>query len=362
MLIYSLPMILCLILHFIKLDDKKTKLFFYIIIIYLTLISAIRYNVGQDYKHWVDVYSWIEEGKTGGEYVEVGYRILNIIIQKIPFLNVYCLYGITSTFIILGFGYSIKKNVDQKYWFLAIFIFIGSGIFFATLNLVRQYISIVIILLALPFLKEKKYVKYCISVIIATLFHTSSLIMLLFLIFYVLFNSNKHEKTLIIIYGISLFFMIIDIRNIIAGLSFLIPDRWKWYLQSDFINKRNYSAIVKQLIPNALLIFAMIKRKKIIEDKKENDIYLLMLYVNVIITNCFYGILVLLRFSYFFDISLIFIVPIIVDLLKDYNKKIQILGNISIWGYYTLLTIVTIFIMNGHGVMPYKTLFSLLMK
>ena len=362
MIIYSLPMILCLILHFIKLDDKKTKIFFYIIILYITLISAIRYNVGQDYKHWIDVYSSIEEGNTGGEYVELGYKLLNIIIQKIPFLNVYYLFGITSIFIICGFGYSIKKNVEQKYWFLAIFIFIGSGIFFATLNLVRQYISIVIILLALPFLKEKKYVKYCISVIIATLFHTSSLVMLFFLIFYILFNNNKHEKALIIFYGISLLFMIVDIRNIISGLSFIIPDRWKWYLQSDFINKRNYSAIVKQLVPNAFLIFAMIKRKKIIEDKKENDIYLLMLYINVILTNCFYGILVLLRFSYFFDISLIFIVPIIVDLLKEYNKKIQILGNISIWGYYSLLTIVTIFIMNGHGVMPYKTLFSLLIK
>ena len=85
-----------------------------------------------------------------------------------------------------------------------------------------------------------------------------------------------------------------------------------------------------------------------------------MLYTDVIITNCFYGILVLLRFSYFFDISLIFIIPVVLELLKTYDKKIIILGNLGIWGYYILLTVVTIFIMNGQGVMPYNTLLSLL--
>ena len=90
---------------------------------------------------------------------------------------------------------------------------------------------------------------------------------------------------------------------------------------------------------------------------KENDIYILMLFIDVIITNCFYGVLVLLRLSYFFDISLIFIMPIIFELLQSYNKKIENLGKLSIFGYYILLTVVTIFLMNGHGVMPYQTIF-----
>lgn len=360
MIVYAIPMILCFILHLRKLDEKKSKIFYYAIFIFLFLISAIRYNVGQDYQHWIDVYSWIENGEPGGEYVEIGYRLLNIIIQKIPFLNVYWLYVITSAFIIFGFGYAIKKNVDYKDIFIATFIFIGSGIFFATLNLVRQYIAVVIMLLGLPLLKNKKYIKFSLLIALSTMFHTSSIIMFPFMIFYIIFRDYKYHKLLMILYIISLIFLVIDIRKIMGALAFIIPERWVWYLQSDFLNNKNYSAVLKQIVPNALLIFAMLNRKQIIENKEENNIYILMLLVDVIITNCFYGVLVLIRFSYFFDIALIFIIPIILKLLKKYDKKIEILGHTAIWGYYALLTIVTIFIMNGHGVMPYQTLFKLL--
>lgn len=360
MIVYSIPMILCLIFHFIKIDEKKRNKAYNFIIILLFFISAIRYNVGQDYKHWVDVYTWIEKGYPGGGYVEIGYRYLNIIIQKIPFLNVYFLYAITSAFIIFCIGYVIKKNVDTKYWFISVFIFIGSGIFFATLNLVRQYIAIIIILLGLPFLVDKKYIKFCIMIVLGGLFHTSSFIMLPFMIFYMIFHDYKNHKVLTIIYIFSLLFIVIDIRQIMGALSFIIPERWKWYLESEFLTNRNYSAVVKQLVPNLLLIFAMLNRKKVIENNEKNNMYILMLYINVIITNCFYGVLVLLRFSYFFDISLVFIIPLILEILKDYDPKIRTLGNITILGYYILLTVVTIFLMNGHGVMPYKTLFSLL--
>lgn len=357
MIVYSTLMILCLVFHFAQLKKEKNYIIYFFMICLLFFISAIRYDVGQDYQHWLEVYNWIEKGYAGGEYVEIGYRLLNVIIQKIPIFNVYFLYIITSAIIIFSFGYVIKKNVEPKYWFLSLFIFIGSGIFFATLNLVRQYIAIVIVLLGLHFLMQNKYIRFILFVLLASLFHTSSFIMILFIPFYILFRNQKHEKILLLIYIISLIFIVIDIRQFIDFFSFLIPERWKWYLESNFLTHKNYSAVVKQLFPNLILIFIMINRRKITE---KEDVFYLMLFVNVIITNCFYGVLVLLRLSYFFDVALIFLIPTIIELLNKYDKKIKLLGYLSIVGYYSLLTIVTIFIMNGHGVMPYQTLFSLL--
>lgn len=362
MIIYIIPMILCFIFNFIKLDNKKNKIAYWGIIVFLFLISGLRYYVGQDYHHWLYMYNSIESNHPDGEYVEIGYKYLNKLIQLIPCSNVFWLYIITSAFMIFGFGYAIKKYVEPEYLFVSIFMFIGSGIFFATLNLIRQYIAIVIILLGLGFLKNKKYIKFSIAIFLACLFHTSAIIMLPFMIFYIIFNNNKYTKTLIVFYIMSLIFIVVDIRYIIEMLSFIIPERWIWYLESEFLTYRNYSALVKQLVPNILLIFTMLNRKKIIETNEKNDIYILMLYANVIITNCFYGILVLLRFSYFFDISLIFVIPIVLELLKGYNINLRRIANISIWGYYTLLTVITIFLMNGHGVMPYKTIFSILLK
>lgn len=360
MIVYSILIVLCVILYILQKKEKisnKINILYWILITLLFIVSAFRYNVGQDYEHWTDVYNWIMNGEKGGNYVEIGYRYLNKLIQLIPFSNAYVLFFITSAFIIYGFGYVIFKDVEKKYWFLAVFMFIGSGIFFASLNLVRQYIAVVIVAFGIISLKKNKYICFIASVILAALFHTSALIMFAFLPFYLIFRNQKYSKVLIVIYVLSLIFMVVDLRQIIGYFKFLIPERWVWYLQSDFLTERNFSAITKQLVPNLLLIFVLIKRKQVIEMNKENDIYILMLFIDVIITNCFYGVLVLLRLSYFFDISLIFIVPIIFELLKNYNKKIENLGKLSIFGYYILLTVVTIFIMNGHGVMPYQTIF-----
>jgi len=360
MIIYSIMMLLCLILYFFQNKIRKVDIAYIAMIVLFFLVSALRYNVGQDYQHWIQVYDWIENGYAGGNYVEIGFKALNQIIQSVPFFNVYVLYVITSAFIIFGFGYTIFKHVNKKYWFLALFMFIGSGIFFATLNLVRQYISIVIIMIALPLLIDKKYIKFGLCVVIAGLFHTSSFIMIAFAIFYIIFREQKYKKALIVLYILSLIFMIIDLRQIMEWFVFMIPQRWKWYFTSKFLTDRNYSALVKQIVPNIILLFTLWKRNQILEKKPENDIYILMLFTNVVITNCFYGVLVLLRLSYFFDVSLIFIVPIVIEVVKEYkNTKLTTLTIMAIILYYMLLTIVTIFIMGGHGVMPYQTLFSM---
>lgn len=358
MFVYIIPMILCLLFHFLKIDKKKKDVLYFLLIGYLFIISAIRYNVGQDYQHWIEVYNWIDNGIEAGGYVETGYKYLNIIIQSIPIFNVYWLFVLTSAIIIFGFGYFIKKNTKDDYLFLSLFLFIGTGVFFASLNLVRQYLSIVIVLYGLKYLYKKEYIKYVVMIVIASLFHTSALIMIAFMIFYYFFKNNRYNKVLIVLYIISLFFIVIDIRQIIHYFSFLIPERWIWYLESDYLNSRNYSAMLKQLAPNLMFLFLLFNKNKI-EESKKNDLFFLMFFINVFITNCFYGIMVLVRFSYYFDISLIFIIPIICEIIKD-NKFLNILGNFTIWGYYFSLTVVTIFIMNGHGVMPYQTIFSLL--
>lgn len=358
MIVYSILIILSLLFHYLGKEKKikNTKYIFWGLIIFLFLVSAFRYNVGQDYQHFVDVYHWIEEGLPGGNYVEIGYKAINYFIQILPFSNVYLLFIITSAIINFGFGYVIYKNVEKKYWFLAIFIFMGSGIFFASLNLIRQYIAIIITTFAVTYILQKKYIVSILLVLLASSFHTSALIMVPFLLFYLIFKNQKYEKVLLILYVLSLIIMVVDLRQIMDLFLFIIPERWEWYLQSEFLTSRNYSAIIKQLVPNILLLYALWKRKEILERNRNYDIYILMLFANVFITNCFYGVLVLLRLSYFFDISLVFVIPIIFESLNQYNSHIQILGKTAIIGYYILLTIVTIFIMNGHGVMPYQSI------
>ena len=79
--------------------------------------------------------------------------------------------------------------------------------------------------------------------------------------------------------------------------------------------------------------------------------------VNTIITNIAFGIMVLVRLSYYFDFSILLLLPIILAHIREkFGKRLFIIGTVLSTSYYVSLTIVTIFIMNGQGVMPYNSL------
>lgn len=352
MLLYSLLILVCLLLQiFIK--KNRSKLFIGMLVI-LTIISAIRYNVGTDYQHYANVFSWIQEDLD--VYVEIGYKYLNLFIQNILHFDVRGLFAITSIIIISLFGVAIKKNVDDKYIFLGLFIFICSGIYFSSFNLVRQYIGVAILAIGTTFLIKERYFYYILIIILASTFHSSAWIAIVFLALILICKKVRNPKLIWAIYILSLLFLIIDIRSILNLLEPIIPQRWTWYLNSEFLLNKNTSAVLKQVVPNIIMVLLLLKRDKIIDEKPENDIYMLGLLMCVIITNAFFGVMVLVRLADYFDIYLVFCIPLLIEAWKDkINPKLIYL---AIIGYYIILTVVTIFIMGGDGVVPYQTIFS----
>ena len=67
-----------------------------------------------------------------------------------------------------------------------------------TFNIIRQSISIFIILYSYKFIETKNYLKYIIGVIVATMFHTSALICALFPMIKIISN-RKHTLYLILL-------------------------------------------------------------------------------------------------------------------------------------------------------------------
>jgi len=348
MTMYILLVLSSLIFYIIK--PKKTNFWFTIFAIILFIVSAFRYNVGTDYIHYQDIFYWISQGKE--TYVEIGYLMLNKLLIGLGFKSSISIFVVTSLVIIFSFCYSIKKFVPKKYWFFSLFLFITTGMMFASFNAIRQYFAIAITILGLPFLINRKYIIYIIYIILASLFHTSAFINIIYVILVKLFRDKKNSNILSIIFIISLIFLVIDIRNVIKLLSFIIPDRWLSYLNSATFLERNYSAILKQIIPNIIVLFILRNYSKLKEKNENFDIIFLGYYLACIINNSFFGILVLLRFGYFFDYFILFLVPIIIEYFNHKSTKnfVKILFII----YYIILTVVTIFMMNGQGVMPYK--------
>ena len=353
MIVYSLLIVACLIMHFFV--KEKRNIFFIIMVTVFTLVSALRFNVGTDYQHYGDIFSWIQDDLD--VYVEIGYEYLNVFIQDILHLDVRSLYIITSLITIPLFGYAIKKNVEERYWFLALFMFICSGIYFSSFNLIRQYIGIAMIAAATSLLINKKYFYYILVVALASTFHTSAWIMLGFVLLLLICRSNPRFTFIWIIYIFSLLFLVIDIRSVLNLLEPMIPERWVWYLNSDFLLEKNYLAVLKQIVPNIIMGLLLFKRKELIKLNPRNDIYILGLLICMMLTNAFFGVMVLVRLANYFDIYLVFCAPLLIQAWKDkINYKLIYLALI---GYYIILTVVTIFIMGGYGVMPYQTIFNI---
>ena len=143
--------------------------------------------------------------------VETLYVFINYLSSKIS-SSVNLVYFITEfiTLLFVYFScYGVKK-ICNDYNFCSLSYFLFLILFFnKSLNLCRQSIAIAIILYAIKYIYQKKPIKYILFCILASGFHSSSLIMIIlyFYINYINRSKNKILKNLIII--ILLFTLII---------------------------------------------------------------------------------------------------------------------------------------------------------
>ena len=359
MIIYIMLLILPLIFHFYfwkkNEDDKKRFKCFTFLEVVFTLISAIRYGVGTDYIPTYCRVFYLLKDKIAYNY-EFLFLVLNKAIIKLHGTPV-ILLSLCALFTIPLFFRFIRNNLPKKYWFLGIYLFIGTTIYYATMNVVRQYIAIAILLYAFDYLKQKKILKYVILNIIASLFHLSSLINLAFVIIYLLHKNKKINYVLIAVYLLSIVFVFVDIRSIVNIFSFMIPNKYINYLNSKFFLAKNYSACLKLLLPNLIVMFMLFNKNKIKNDDKLGLIYCGMTLFTMI-SNIGYGVNVFIRLGWYFDYFYLLVIPMIIEYFYTQKKtKAATLFTIFIICYCIFWNVYSIFILNGHGVIPYKTLF-----
>ncbi|WP_227514005.1 EpsG family protein [Acinetobacter lactucae] len=189
--------------------EKKSlsrKAFFVPIFILILFFSIRDFTVGTD---TITYTKFFRDGLAPQYYefnpeVEVGYQFVEYLILNITH-NYFWLFFFCSLIVVPSYFYIIKKYSTN--YILSIFIFITFGLYNFFFNGLRQGIAIAICFLALPFLLDKKILKYFIFVFIASLFHVSAWVMLFF--YFLVHSRIKLEYKMISIIGIS---------SIISGL------------------------------------------------------------------------------------------------------------------------------------------------
>lgn len=167
------------------------KVFLAISFVIPLLIGGLRYGVGTDYFSYL---SFAEHDFN----IDFGFTAINYIAKS---LNNYMLIFIIYSFLTLLFFYIGLKNTPERSRPLVLFLFLLL-FFTVSFNAMRQILSVSIFFCLIDTLKKRQTIKYYILAIVATMFHTASLI--LFLI-YPFFISKKKSIRFLCLIGAFLF-------------------------------------------------------------------------------------------------------------------------------------------------------------
>lgn len=375
MYIYIITFLLTIVLIWLAENKaKSTKLktvLLILAIIPMFFISAIRYNVGTDYdKRYVYDYYRLSKG----EYIdnlEIGFKTIDyicLLFTKEPYL----LFAVTSLIILaLIFEVVYKKSTNK---ILSIAIFFLGGYFFASLNIVRQYVAFALVLLGYQFLmdenKKKAYIGFVICAILAFLMHSSSIIC-----FIILIMTKKEIMNAKWVIPLSVLILILN-KNIMVILTPIIKNtRFNVYLTGKYTaGELSFLQIAENLIMYLGMYFTCYFKKKQGNEIDKQGITLLniqgmalLLTVSGVIHALF------IRMAIYFVAFQIISIPYFLSILQ-FNKITDIINEkfkknlkekiLKVVVYscivlgFSAMFIYTNILNNDNEVLPYKTVFS----
>ena len=273
--------------------------------------------------------------------VEIGYRLLNKIIYFFTSeSNIYIF--IISFCLIMGFGYFILIN-SVNIW-ISTFLFIGICFYSETLNTIRQSIACIILLNGYIFLKKEQYVKWLLSVLIATLFHSTAIF---FLIFIILKKLTKIRIILINLIGILFYSLLVYDMNIL--MFFLDDNKYTYYLVE---NEASMGADVLRILLFIVVIVGTFFYRKVYTcaEKKDAIIWSIFLFYAIIMTLAKYQIEIFYRMVQYFSPYIVVILPLVLSKINNKYIKIILILFILILG-----VIVLYYLLNKNPNLYYKT-------
>lgn len=204
---------------------KENRFVLFLVIVLISLVSGLRaYTVGTDSKYYHSIFTNFYSG--GGIYFreQVFMYVAKALMQLTGSDRIVFLFYsfLTNTLIILRFWKWRDKGSFAMMMFYYLTLF-----FPQSMNIMRQYVAIAIIMWAFDYIFERKYKRFIIVIIIAALFHTSALIALVLIpLHYYMTNKitiNKFAISILLLVGVAL--AIEPVKNIISNYSVYFSDK-----------------------------------------------------------------------------------------------------------------------------------------
>ena len=288
-------------------------------------ILAFRYGIGYDYLNIYDkIFKVIVNGGTSNW--ELGITLLIKLIGHFSHDSFYFFF-IAALFTSIFTYKGILKNSERPG--LSLLLFIICGLYMDSMNAVRQYMAISIFAYSLTFIFEKDFKKYLIWIIIASLFHSSVLIMIP--VYFFCQSKLTFKKRIIIFFSLIL---ILPFMNQIF-MSIISKTKYSFYLTSSYSTANpTYSELI---VSSILFLVSSFLYKKGKNNEKFN-VYYNLTFLFLIVGILSFKVLLAYRIIMYFKISIIFIVPTIINTIeKKKNKLLFYIAFICLFSGITLI-------------------------
>ena len=318
----------------------------------LVILFTFRYGVGEDYFSYLDDYNWYgprEFNVLPYGYAEMGYGAINIIAYRL--FNSYTgLLFLNSLLILLPAIWALIL-FDTKQFPIGLSIYLLT-LFPSSFNGMRQHIAVSFTMLAIVLIYKGKMFKYIFCVLVAILFHKTSIIDFLFL--FLCKNRRKNEYLKFIGMIILIVIGIILIEPMMRVISKLPVISFYFNKYNDTYNAYSLTHyVVHSVFRLPLAFILLIYNKKIIEKNNKNLVIIICPFIDFIFIFMSKVIRWTIRMTYFTMAAMPLSIMLIGsnDEIKDRDKKLVI--------FLLIITLILRFIaLFGYadydGIIPYQ--------
>ncbi|OUP49747.1 EpsG family protein [Lachnoclostridium sp. An181] len=351
-LVYSVTMILTVIGAYLWDNYKKKEriqvkekcletVFVVLTFLPMYLVNASAYYTGGDYATYVQYFQKIRLGIDID--TDIAYYLINRFVIAIggEFQLVY--------FIVCFIGYGLLLLCVKKFsdnYALTLFLYFAYAYFFRFgMNLIRQFIAVMLVFLAYEYIEKRKLILFTILIILATSFHFSAIIIWPF---YFILNRKLKLSFFLMIAMVCIPFNF-KFQEI---MTFLFAKFKPSYLTSNYIT-RTFSWDIAFILCHIIALGIVFLYYDYLQTNIKNRIMINALYIGIIISTLACWLPEYKRFAYYFLFPEICLIANALQVEKRNKIKIGILIILSLILLFHLTRALPIW-----EVFPYKSIFQ----
>lgn len=337
----ALCIAIILVFVFTKNDAKRKKYVLPLMFIIVAVFFAIRYEYGNDYWHYYE--RWESGRKVEGDERGTGeilfYGFMGL-------FDKYYKYVIAQTLAFcLCMFFLVRKYVKPSYYFIFFWLFMTSPTqSYAMMSAQRSTMAACVLWIALDFfyITKKRWIPYMLMVVVASLYHTSALIMAVIPLFdLVLKNIKPQILFILLIIGLIVSMSYTDkLVEYLLSQSAILQDAYSGYLDTNRVGNASINGTLVRSILLFPYYFIGMNKSYYTQDEKAGRIWILAMTIALFWS---YGLDIDGRFSIYL---FVFVIICFANIMKKLTKEEKIWCLVPLLVYWLFVDVYTFYIIN----------------